>query len=184
MIRKLMGLFAALAVMGWAGVACAQEINAEWIKNLLHPWTEGLENGCEDATRALNGLNTTQLREVRALLLHDRESREGKIVRLDYAPAYRTAGLMRNTIDDMLGQLPYDRVVTGEFIPNGEMATTVIWYDIRTEQGKVIKNAMVGISTLEPYCGFRTKMYVPYKLYLIGAPVNNGVAVIKIEELK
>lgn len=184
MIRKLMGLFAALAVMCWAGVACAQEINAEWIKNLLHPWTEGLENGCEDATRVLNGLNAAQLREVRALLVHDMESEEGKIVRLDYAPAYRGASRMRNTIDDMLGQLPYDRVVTGEFIPNGEMATTVTWYDIRTEQGKVIKNAMVGVSTLMPYCGFLEEMYVPYKLYLIGAPVNNGVAVIKIEELK
>ena len=184
MIRKLMGLFAALAVMCWAGVACAQEINAEWIKNLLHPFTEGYENSCEDTLRELNGLNAAQLREVRALLVHDRESKEGKIVRLDYAPAYRTAGLMRNTIDDMLGQLPYDRVVTGEFIPGDRMATTVAWYDIRTEQGKVIKNAMVGTSTLKPYCGFRTKMYVPYKLYLMGAPVNHGVDVVKIEELK
>ena len=184
MIRKLMGLFAALAVMCWAGVACAQEINAEWIKNLLHPFTEGYENSCEDTLRELNGLNAAQLREVRALLVHDMESEEGKIVRLDYAPAYRTAGLMRNTIDDMLGQLPYDRVVTGEFIPGDRMATTVLWYDIRTEQGKVIKNAMVGVSTLMPYCGFLEEMYVPYKLYLMGAPANNGVDVVKIEELK
>ena len=184
MIRKLMGLFAALAVMCWAGVACAQEINAEWIKNLLHPFTEGYENSCEDTLRELNGLNAAQLREVRALLVHDMKNREGKIVRLDYALSYRFAGLMRNTIDDMLGQLEYDRVVTGEFIPNGEMATTVTWYDIRTEQGKVIKNAMVGVYTLMPYCGFLEEMYVPYKLYLMGAPVNNGVDVVKIEELR
>ncbi len=178
MIRKLMGLFAALAVMGWAGVACAQEINAEWIKNLLHPWTEGLENGCEDATRVLNGLNAAQLREVRALLVHDMKNREGKIVRLDYAPAYRGASRMRNTIDDMLGQLPYDRVVTGEFIPNGEMATTVSRYAIRLEQGENIESVMVGKSTLMPYCGFLEEMYVPYKLYL------KEDFVIKIEELK
>ena len=178
MIDKLMGLFAALAVTCWASIACAQDINTEWIKNLLHPWTEGLENGCEDATRALNGLSTSQLREVRALLVHDMESREGKIVRLDYAPSYRFASLMRNTIDDILGQLPYDRVVTGELMPSDRMATTVIWYDIRTEQGEVIKNAVVGDATLEPYCGFRTEMYVPYKLYL------RGDFVIKIEELK
>ena len=178
MIRKLMGLFAALAVMCWGGVACAQEINAEWIKNLLHPWTEGLENGCEDATRALNGLNAAQLREVRALLVHDMESEEGKIVRLDYAPAYRGASRMRNTIDNMLGQLPYDRVVTGEFIPNGEMATTVSRYAIRLEQGENIESVMVGKSTLMPYCGFLEEMYVPYKLYL------KEDFVIKIEELK
>ena len=184
MIRKLMGLFAALAVMCWGGVACAQEINAEWIKNLLHPFTEGYENSCEDTLRELNGLNAAQLREVRALLVHDMESEEGKIVRLDYALSYRFASLMRYTIDDMLGQLPYDRVVTGEFIPGDRMATTVAWYDIRTEQGKVIKNAMVGVYTLMPYCGFLEEMYVPYKLYLMGAPANNGVDVVKIEELK
>ena len=178
MIDKLMGLFAALAVTCWASVACAQEINAEWIKNLLHPFTEGYENSCEDTLRTLNNLNSAQLREVRALLVHDMESREGKIVRLDYALSYRFASLMRNTIDDMLGQLEYDRVVTGEFIPGDRIATTVLWYDIRTEQGKVIKNAMVGISTLKPYCGFRTEMYVPYRLYL------RGDFVIKIEELK
>ena len=178
MIRKLMGLFAALAVTCWASIACAQDINTEWIKNLLHPWTEGLENGCEDATRALNGLSTSQLREVRALLVHDMESREGKIVRLDYAPSYRFASLMRNTIDDILGQLPYDRVVTGELIPNGEMATTVSRYAIRLEQGENIESVMVGKSTLMPYCGFLEEMYVPYKLYL------KEDFVIKIEELK
>ena len=178
MIRKLMGLFAALAVMCWAGVACAQEINAEWIKNLLHPFTEGYENSCEDTLRELNGLNAAQLREVRALLVHDMESEEGKIVRLDYALSYRFASLMRNTIDDMLGQLPYDRVVTGEFIPNGEMATTVSRYAIRLEQGENIESVMVGKSTLMPYCGFLEEMYVPYKLYL------KEDFVIKIEELK
>ncbi len=178
MIDKLMGLFAALAVTCWASIACAQDINTEWIKNLLHPWTEGLENGCEDATRALNGLSTSQLREVRALLVHDMESREGKIVRLDYAPSYRFASLMRNTIDDILGQLPYDRVVTGELIPNGEVATTVSRYAIRLEQGKIIESVMVGTSTLMPYCGFLEEMHVPYKLYL------RGDFVIKIEELK
>ena len=55
---------------------------------------------------------------------------------------------------------------------------------IRLEQGENIESVMVGKSTLMPYCGFLEEMYVPYKLYLIGAPVNNGVAVVKIEELK
>ena len=179
-MRKLLALLIVGLMMGISGTANAagQEINEEYAKNLLQTWVGGHENSCEEVTGAISGLNVEQLKELRALIVEDQESGEGKIIRTDLAPSYRYAGKMRNTIDDMLGELTYDRKVEGELIINDEPATTVSRYDLVTLDGETIKNVMVGTSTIMPRCGFLEEVNVPYRLYL------KELFVVKIEELK
>ena len=54
----------------------------------------------------------------------------------------------------------------GELMHTDEPAMHVVFYDIKTEDGEIIKDVKVGQWTLKPDCGFREKTGVMYKLYL------------------
>ena len=165
-MRKLPALLVVFLVMGIAGNVSAHEVTEEWAKELLHNWTDDLENGCEAATTGLAGLDAEELKDLRAMLVADMDSGEGKIMRRNYGPAGRYAVKMLNAIDDLLGQLPYERVVRGELVDNDELALQITFYDIKTLDGEIIKNVKVGDHTLMPACGFREKTEVVYDLYL------------------
>lgn len=165
-MKKLLTLLIVGLVLGISSAAYAREDMQDWAKELLRNWTEGYENGCEAATGGLASLDSDELKELRAMIVADMESGEGKIVRPMYGPAGREALKMLNTIDDLLGQLSYDRIVVGELMHTDEPAMHVVFYDIKTEDGEIIEDVKVGQWTLKPDCGFREKTGVMYKLYL------------------
>ena len=165
-MRKLLALLIVLMMMGFSSICHAHEDMQDWAKELLHNWTEGFAGGCEAATGGLASLDADQLKKLRAMLEQDMQSGEGKIVRPQYGPAGRYAARMIYTIDDLLGQLSYDRMVRGELVESDELGLQVTFYDIKAENGEIIKSVRVGDHTIMPDCDFLEEKGVPYELYL------------------
>lgn len=144
-------LFCALFMLCTPALA-KTTIDAGFAKMLVEQNADRGEEGYNQVTAALAGLDNEELARLKALIAEDMATEAEKIVSAEPVERRLARGLLNN-IDDRLGALDYDLTLEGKFLESTG-AGTVSYYSFKTNEGKVAE-VYVGVSTLMPHYGYQ-----------------------------
>jgi len=177
-MKKLFVLLVVGLMMEISGNANAagQEVNEEYAYNIVHLWAEHLPGGtCQDTMAKLEGLNDEDISHLRELVKQDRKKNGDHKIAISTLDK-RYADALINHIDNMQGNLAYDKAVNAMLV-EPVASGPVIWYRVETLEGVELEELYIGIP-IKPDCDFTIEFKTPYKLYV------QGQEIIKLEQLE